>query len=86
MNEFEKVLSEMLDEYGQDPDRMKDSIIAKYGKLIRKQIASEIDVDAMVKRAVEDIVSPNAPWYHNMHSTYTMAVEDTLKEIQEGGK
>ena len=48
LHQLRDILSEMLDEYGEDPDRMKDSIIEKYEPMIYKHIIGEYEITAEV--------------------------------------
>ena len=48
-HQLRDILSEMLDEYGEDPDRMKDSVIEKYEPMIYKRIIGEYVITAEVK-------------------------------------
>lgn len=47
-HQLRDILSEMLDEYGEDPDRMKDSVIEKYEPMIYKHIIGEYEITAEV--------------------------------------
>ena len=47
-HKFRDILSEMLDEYGEDPDRMKDSVIEKYEPMIYKHIIGEYEINVEV--------------------------------------
>lgn len=47
MSNFEKILAEMLDEYGRNPVRMRDIVINKYGKIIRNALVADIDPQEM---------------------------------------
>ena len=82
---FEDLLSNMLDEYGSDPDRMKDVVIEKYSSIIRKSIASEMDAESMTHK--EWLRRKNEPlfWPANTERAfYKQGIKDTLKTIEKG--
>ena len=92
LTEFDGIISEMLDEYGEDPDRMKDVVIEKYGrkllsiaeKEIRTKIADSINIQEMQDEYYKNVLKGEVGMDddaagHNSLS-YRHGVGDTLNK------
>lgn len=65
LNDFEEELSRMLDFYGEDPERMKDSVIGKWSPILLQLARKQLDAE--LPRWKKCAVHPSHPGVLSVH-------------------